>query len=202
MVAAAKKIVGQAIDNDRQSVAHRMDHVERVMRNARAIAKTCAGVDWNVLALAVLLHDVCQPCGQKAEHVDLSISRARKILNSLGASRNVTDRVLQVIREHSTETVDKHSPTSVEARILFDADKLDGLGEVGIARVFALFGQMGQPPQAAIPWYKGKIVTALRHLQTAEGRRLCRRRLPMVRKFIDRLEREYLARGKRRNKRL
>jgi len=191
-VDTVRKIVAKTVDTSRQSVAHRMDHLERVMQNAMMIARTCPAVDTDILAVAVLLHDVCQPCGRKAEHVDLSIARARRILQHVGVEEAVADRVLRVISEHSTETVEKHRPTSIEAKILFDADKLDGLGEVGIVRVFALFGQMGRPPKDAIPWYRGKIAVALQHLQTSEGRRLCRRRLPMVRRFIERLEAQFV----------
>ena len=75
-------------------------------------------------------------------------------------------------------------PKSLEAKILFDADKLDGLGASGIARVFALFGQRGLDPEKAIEWYEKKIEIALKNLQTKEAKKIARKRLAFVKKFL------------------
>jgi uncharacterized protein len=93
-----------------------------------------------------------------------------------------------VIAEHSSEHVRTIQPSTREAKILFDADKLDGLSAIGIARVFSLFGQMGQAPFEAIEWYKRKIDVSLEHIQTEEGRRLCNARLPYVQQFLSQME--------------
>ncbi|HWQ18242.1 MAG TPA: hypothetical protein VN455_00570 [Methanotrichaceae archaeon] len=60
----------------------------------------------------------------------------------------------------------------MEAGILFDADKLDGLCASSISRVFALFGQRVQSPLDAVPWYLHKMELAIKDMQTAEGRDL------------------------------
>ncbi|WP_041586121.1 HD domain-containing protein [Terriglobus saanensis] len=171
-----------------QSVAHRIDHLDRVLANARRIAATQSGIDEELLELATLLHDVNQPVGKKTEHVRLSMGTAIEILRTEGCPEARIDRVVQIISEHSTENMQSSQFTSQEARILFDADKLDGLGAVGIARVFALYGQMGLPLQEAITWYRGKIAVASEHLQTEEGIRLCRARFPYVQDFLTQLE--------------
>jgi uncharacterized protein len=169
-------------------VAHRFDHIERVMQNARAIAATLEGVDYEILELAVLLHDVDQPAGKKAEHVELSLQAAEVILKQAGYPDDRIKQVLGVIAEHSSEHVRTIQPSTREAKILFDADKLDGLSAMGIARVFSLFGQMGLAPIEAIEWYKRKIDIALEHIQTEEGRRLCNARLPYVQQFLSQME--------------
>jgi len=180
--------------NERQSVAHRLDHVVRVLANAETIAKFYPEADREVLTLAVLLHDIDQPFDDKANHVAYSATAAERILSELSCPADRIRRVVQVIREHSTETIEVSKPTSIEARILFDADKIDGVGAFGILRVFALSQQMGRPIPESIAWYRRKIDTALAHIQTPEGREITLRRLPLVESFLADLE-QSLAQG-------
>lgn len=182
--------VEERVQSCGQSVAHRFDHLERVVRNAKAISATMDGVDSELLELAVLLHDVDQPVGKKSEHVSLSMNAAREILSTAGCPAERANRVLTIISEHSSEHVGDVQPTSIESKILFDADKLDGLGAVGISRVFALFGQMSRSTREAIEWYRKKIAIARDHLQTEEGKRLCQARFPYVLQFLEQLEAE------------
>jgi uncharacterized protein len=188
LVERVTESVYQSLNHSEQSVAHRADHIERVMLNARSIASTMKDVDHELLELAVLLHDVNQPVGRKQEHVGLSIRTAEKILLDEGCTEERARQILEVIAQHSTEHIETIKPTSNEARILFDADKLDGLGAIGIARVFAFFGQMGRPPFEAISWYRKKIALSLEHLQTDEGRKLFESRLGYVENFLLQME--------------
>lgn len=183
---AIERRVRALVETERQSVAHRMDHLMRVGRNAGLIADSYPGVDREVLALAVLLHDVDQPFDDKANHVARSAALAAALLAEAGYPPDRADRVLQAIREHSTEK--PCSPSSTEARILFDADKLDGLGAYGILRVFALSQQMGRQVPESIAWYRGKIAASMGRMQTPEGRRLAAARLPLVESFLASLE--------------
>jgi uncharacterized protein len=182
--------VHRRLNNSGQSVAHRFDHVERVMRNALTIAATIEEVDYEILELAVLLHDVDQPTGKKSEHVELSLRAAEVILREAGCPADRAHDVLTVIAQHSTEHVRTVRPSTNEARILFDADKLDGVGAAGIARVFSLFGQMSVVPFDALTWYKEKIDIAFEHIQTSEGRRLWQSKLAYVQEFLSEMESE------------
>jgi|SRR6187402_79583 len=178
----------QTVNRPEQSIAHRSDHLERVMFTAKFIASKMNDIDHELLELAVLLHDVNQPVGRKQEHVELSMRSAEKILLDEGCSGDRATQVLRIISEHSTEHIEVVKPTSNEARILFDADKIDGLGATGIARVFAMFGQMGRPPIKAIPWYRKKIDLSLNHLQTEAGRSLFEARREYVEEFLRQME--------------
>jgi uncharacterized protein len=178
------------IDEPTQSVAHRADHLDRVMQNAGDIAATLDGVDSELLELAVLLHDVDQPVGKKQEHVALSMKAAEAILDHAGCPKERAALVLQIISEHSSEHIETVRPTSIEAKILFDADKLDGLGAIGISRVFSLFGQANGSTKDAIVWYRKKIEISLQHLQTEEGKRLCHAKVRFVLQFLGQLESE------------
>ena len=176
-----------------QSVAHRMDHIERVLANAQIIADHFPDADLELLTLAVLLHDVTSPFNRKEEHVELSMNTAREILMEIDYPPDRTERVLAIMAEHSTERLKTGNLSSVEARILFDADKIDGLGPCGIARVFALFGQRGYPPPFAISWYRKKIETSLSNIKTDPGRKMMMERLPYAEDFLQRFEAENAA---------
>jgi len=173
-----------------QSVAHRWDHIERVLTNAQKIAPHFPDVDGELLTLAALLHDVTSPFNRKEEHVELSMQTAQKILNDIDYPPDRTKRVLAIMAEHSTERLQEGNLSSTEARILFDADKIDGIGPNGIARAFALFGQRGYPPPFAIAWYRKKIETSLSHMKTDPGRKMIVDRLPYVEDFLGRFEAE------------
>jgi uncharacterized protein len=99
-----------------------------VARNARSILKFYPEADAEILYLAVLLHDVDQPFDDKENRVMRSATAAERLLTEIEYSRARVTRVLELIREHSTEHISSIRPSTIEARILFDADTLDGLG--------------------------------------------------------------------------
>ncbi len=184
-IEAVRTIALHYVEDSVQSVSHRADHIERVLSTARRIAQGRSDVDWEILTLAVLLHDIDQPFNDKKNHVQLSERRAKAILVRLEYPWERKQRVLQIIREHSTEQLGDTS--SVESAILFDADKIDGVGAIGVARVFAFFGQSGLPPLEAIDWYKKKITIAREHLHTSEGKRIFEERARFALDFLTEL---------------
>lgn len=178
------------ISDNNQSVAHRMDHIQRVLSNSCDLAEYYPEADLELLKLSALLHDICQPFDRKEEHVKLSVNMAREILQEVGYPAERAEKVLRIISEHSTECISINRPTSIEAKILFDADKLDGLGASGIARVFALFGQQGKVPLEAVPWYLHKMKAASENIQTEQERLLAIERSKYVLDFIKRIKAE------------
>jgi uncharacterized protein len=178
------------IDTERQSLAHRIDHLQRVAGNARAIMAAHPDADAEIVYLAVLLHDVDQPFDDKKNHVARSVKLAEQLLTEIACPSARAARVLEAICEHSTEHVANTPPTTLEARILFDADKIDGFGPHGILRVFALSQQMDRPLPDTIAWYRGKMAVALAHAQTPEGRAMMQSKLPLVESFLSALEKD------------
>jgi len=176
--------------SNHQSVAHRMDHIERVLVNSEKIAAHFPEADPELLTLAILLHDVTSPFNRKEQHVKLSMNTARRILNGIRYPPDRTEKVIAIIAEHSTDQVKEGRLSSVEARILFDADKIDSIGPNGIARAFALQGQLGRDPISAVAWYRKKIGIARSHMQTEPGRKILEECLPYVEDFLQRFERE------------
>ncbi len=173
--------------SEKQSLSHRWDHLYRVMRRAVSLVEKCkCEVDLEVLKIAALLHDIDQPFDRKEEHVERSLRKAREILLSIDYPR--VEEVLDVIKQHSTEGEEK--PRSMEAKILFDADKLDGVGAIGVARVFIFCGQRGLTPVEAINWYKSKIEKAMKLMQTEIGKKEAEEKLKYVLEFFERYSRE------------
>jgi uncharacterized protein len=123
---------------------HDWTHIERVARLALTIgAKEKADLD--VLEIAVLLHDI----GRKEEvenkglfcHAEEGSKMAKKILRDYDISKDDVENILHCIVTHRFRN--SHVPETIEAKVLFDADKLDSIGAVGIARDFVFAGSAG-----------------------------------------------------------
>lgn len=138
-----KKIVEAELNHDIDS-AHDIDHIMRVYNLALTIAKSEQNVDLDILQAAVLLHDIGgareanDPSGQ-TDHAIIGAEMAKPILEELGYSESQIKHVQQCIISHRYRTDNK--PESIEARILHDADKLETVGAIGIARSFAWVGK-------------------------------------------------------------
>lgn len=128
----------------RESTGHDYWHMERVWALAKEIAADEKDVDMDVLELAVWLHDLAD---HKFHDGDMEAGprAVHEWLQSLGVDGSVDERVQNVIRTSSyTATLESGPPQAVEARILHDADKLDALGAIGVARAFAYGGMKGR----------------------------------------------------------
>jgi len=193
-VVPAEKIVRQILEESpRQSAAHQPDHLFRVRDRAISLARQFEKdegkrVDLEILALGALLHDIDEPYDDKEGHVMRSVGRASEILVKIGYPHERAEKVMSLIAEHSSETPTQ--ATSDESLVLFDADKLDGVGAIGIARTLVFCGQQGMPPPLAIEWYEEKIAKAAPLLRTKSGRRLARKQARFVLDFIQRFKEE------------
>lgn len=121
--------------------AHDFSHVLRVCKNARLIGEQ-EGADMQALILAALLHDA--GAGSKSSRGPDSIARTLKMVEDfmagLGIQEDLRKKVLYAIEVHSfSEGI---VPSTQEAEILQDADRLDALGAIGIARVFLTGGSL------------------------------------------------------------
>ena len=123
--------------------AHDLAHIRRVWANARRISAEEGG-DIDVLAAAVLLHDcvhVEKSSPLRGQASRLAAERAAAILAGHGWDAAVVARVAHAIEAHSFSAAIR--PESLEARVLQDADRLDAIGYIGIARCFYTAGRMG-----------------------------------------------------------
>ena len=120
--------------------AHDFAHIMRVYKNAEEICKKEES-NRKLVLVSVLLHDIVkktQSDRRTRSSADLSAEKARLILRKLKFSDNDIAIVSEAIKNHSF-TKGKIS-ASIEGRILQDADRLDAIGAIGIARVFSVSG--------------------------------------------------------------
>lgn len=117
---------------------HAWPHVQRVLHLCKVLSKIeskNAAVDFDALKIAALLHDIAKHLEKEngsMDHGDVGASMAENFLRSIDFQENQIQLVCHAIRVHTH----REEPTSIEAKILHDADFLDKLGAVGIATIF------------------------------------------------------------------
>lgn len=122
-------------------VGHDIWHVRRVWSLAQYIGDREGG-DPYVLALASLLHDLDD---WKFQKQGVKSNQAKSLMQDLSLGTTVVDQVVAIIEQVSFKGGFGKVPASLEAKIVQDADRLDAIGAVGIARVFAYGGMVKQP---------------------------------------------------------
>ena len=124
--------------------SHGPDHTERVFQNAMAIGRKM-GAKLDILAPAALLHDIGRSAEHRSKgeicHAAMGAEMAENILQELGYSEEDRAAICHCIRAHRFRGGER--PESLEAKIIFDADKLDSIGAIGIGRAFLFAGQIG-----------------------------------------------------------
>lgn len=132
--------------------AHDCEHVYRVLYNALAIAKADDGIDYDILIAACLLHDI----GRKEQiadptlcHAAVGAEKAYAFLRELGMNASFAEAVKHCIATHRFRK--NLQPQTLEAKILFDADKLDVTGAIGIARTLLYKGTVTEPLYTLLP---------------------------------------------------
>jgi uncharacterized protein len=124
--------------------AHDASHLDRVWRNAQTLLADYPAADALVVLAACYLHDlvnVPKNDPRRAMASRLSAELARERLAQLGFPADKLDGVAHAVAAHSFSAA--IPATTLEARIVQDADRLDGLGTVGLARMFYIAGRMG-----------------------------------------------------------
>ena len=141
------------VEKELSCSSHNMEHVMRVYNLCMYLAKD-EPVDVDVLKAAALLHDIARvkededPSGD-IDHALLGAEMAEEILKDLDYSSEKREKILHCIRSHRYRK--SMNPQIREARILFDADKLDVLGAVGVARCFMIAGKYNERIYSDVP---------------------------------------------------
>jgi uncharacterized protein len=139
------------------SGCHDWTHVERVRALALKIGKK-ERVDLGILELAALLHDIHKPEEMRKNgricHAEKGAKTARKILEKYGVGESAINQVAHCIASHRTRN--DNQPQTIEAKVLRDADKLDGIGAIGVARDFQFAGYIASQLTEAKMLYTGR----------------------------------------------
>jgi len=150
----------------RKDRAHDLEHALRVREWGKLLAEQ-EGADTTVIELAALLHDIGRSGAVEKTHAESSAGLSVNILHKTGYSEDVVLRVRDAIMAHSLEA--GHEPNTLEGKILYDADKLDFVGAIGLGRLFILGGVQGWPlvgENSCETFYLEKIRGYQEHLYT------------------------------------
>jgi uncharacterized protein len=190
--------------------AHDFDHVLRVAAMADRIAQA-EGADQAVVQAAALLHDIGLDEG-RAGHETSAANRAREILSAQGYDAAFCSSVAHAIEAHRFRS--GPAPQTLEAKVLFDADKLDAIGAIGVARAFAFGAHRGQklwgevPPDyvdqmdggdadprrhTAVHEFHVKLSKIKDRMFTATGKQIAAERHAFMVKFYEQLELEVMG---------
>ena len=193
------------------SGCHDWTHVDRVRNLALHIGKK-EKADLFILEIAALLHDIGRKGEMKSKgdfcHAVYGGEMARKILPKHGLSRDEIENAIHSIQAHRYRN--EHVPNTIEAKVLFDADKLDSIGAVGIARDFLFAGTIGSSlytgnekklssakedqsytkEDTAILEYYIKLRFIYKKMITKEGKRIAKGRQKFMNDFFVRFDKE------------
>lgn len=179
---------------------HGIDHTVRVVRLARQLARHYPAVNGDVLEAAAWLHDIGRGTERPGvSHAVISAELARDVLPTLGFSVADMLTAVQAIADHRYSS--GQAPSSLEGRLLQDADWLDALGAIGIARTYAAGGERAlyhaaDPlAQARTPddsrytldHFFTKLLRLPATLHTPEARALAERRVRFLELFVSEL---------------
>ena len=181
--------------------SHDTSHLQRVWKNAAAIQADDGG-DAQVLFAATILHD-CVPTEKnsplRAQASRLSADKAARVLSTLDWPQAQIDAVAHAVVAHSFSA--GIEPLTLEAKTLQDADRLDAIGMLGVARCFYVAGRMGSAlydpldPHAserplddrryALDHFRAKLLKLASGFRTDTGARLARVRHERLQRFLD-----------------
>ncbi len=188
---------------------HDFDHTRRVLHNAEKLAADLPEAELQIIRLAALLHDIARPgeMGGKGKpcHAREGAAACASVLKKNNFPAAVIERVCACIRSHRFRG-DGPAPESLEAEIIYDADKLDSIGAIGIGRAFHFAGRENARVHNSIEEalnsreysrddsaYREYLVK-LRHISnrmlTVPGRRYAAGRAEFMHSFFTQLESE------------
>ncbi|MFH1991937.1 MAG: HD domain-containing protein [Pseudomonadota bacterium] len=188
--------------------SHDWDHTLRVFRLCSRIGAK-EGVNMSVLLVAAYLHDIGR-CYQDASsgavcHAEKGAEMAIPIVSALPLSEKQKQNVVHCVKSHRFRG--NHEPRTAEAKVLFDADKLDAIGAVGVGRAFLFAGEVGArlhsseiDVEKAPPYskddtgyreYKVKLSKIRDRILTQTGKKLANERHDFMEQFFKRFIKEY-----------
>ena len=195
-------------------LAHGWEHISRVYRLALTIAEQ-EGANSFIVALAALMHDLGRsvPNASAKHHADISVILAQELLTTYQVPTDIQEAVCHAILAHSFSR--GIEARTIEAQVVRDADRLDGLGAIGILR-WAITGTLRRTPQTRnyhptdpfdeqhepddhlymLDHFYSKLLKLSDTMATATGRSLAAQRTAFMQSYLDELREELRIVGK------
>jgi uncharacterized protein len=186
---------------------HEWEHSERVCNLAIHIGKK-EEADLEILALASILHDIGRKEEEKSkgriDHAIKGSEMAREILEDHGFNEEKIEKICHCIETHRSRA--NKVPESLEAKILYDADKLDSIGAIGVGRAFSFAGHIGAKvhnkevdvskveeytlDDTAWREWEIKLKHVIDKMHTEDGKKIAKERHKFMEEFFNRLNKE------------
>lgn len=188
--------INAAIDYIRElfrnnSGGHDAAHSLRVYRNAMRIAESEPDCDRDIVALAALLHDADDHKLFRTENN----ANARLFLVAQSIGEAEIERICRDINAVSFSRNRGRRPETLEGKIVQDADRLDALGAIGIARTFAYGGEHGRTLDSSIEHFHEKLLLLKDEMNTETARRIAEPLHAFLEQFLKEYEQEIDGRG-------
>lgn len=187
--------------------SHDWEHTERVYRLCLKMGRK-SNADMAVLRLAAMLHDIGREDQDKSNgkicHAKRGAFLARQLLKKYDIKKEKVDKIVHCIETHRFRN--NKIPQTKEAKILFDADKLDSIGATGVGRAFLFAGEIGAKlhnkgiditktksytkEDTAYREFIVKLSKVKKRMLTKEGKKIAEARHKFMVKFFDRLNKE------------
>lgn len=165
---------------------HDAAHSKRVYHNALLIADTEPECNRFIVAMAALLHDVDDHKLFQTENNE----NAHSFLANHQIDPAQTDLICEVINGISFSKNRGVRPKTLEGKIVQDADRLDAIGAIGIARTFAFGGERKRPLNDSVQHFHDKLLHLKSEMSTAKGIQLAAERHSLMETFLEALEKE------------
>lgn len=190
------------------SGCHDWTHIERV-RNLSIFIGKQEKANLAVLEIAALLHDIGRKVEMKNKglfcHAEKSAEIAKKIFKKYNIDQTLAENIIHCIKSHRFRN--SNVPETIEAKVLFDADKLDSIGAVGVARNFLFAGIAGSgnlytgneqklsrsgedhsftKEDSAILEYEIKLKHIRDRMLSSTGKKIANKRHEFMEKFFER----------------
>ena len=184
IIERAKEYIREIFKNNADG--HDFNHSIRVYENARNIAAGYPACDRLVVSLAALLHDV-------DDHKLFSTENnqnARAFLQSQPIGQDEIECICTVINAVSFSKNRGKRPESLEGQIVQDADRLDAIGAIGIARTFAFGGKNGRSIESSLQHFHDKLLLLKDEMNTEEAKRIAEIRHSYMEGFLTEMQEE------------
>mgnify|MGYP002386687123 FL=1 len=194
------------------SGCHDWTHVERVRALALRIGKK-EKADLFVVEAAALLHDIGRKAEMKSKglfcHAEKGAETAKVVLKKMGLGKDEIENIVHCISTHRFRK--SNIPETLEAKVLFDADKMDSIGAIGVARLFVFSGNVGsnnlytgnekklandgkdysytKEDSALLEYYK-KVQYVHKRALTKEGKKIAKERHEFMKGYFSRFNKE------------